>query len=301
MTRQSALAMRQTQMVVDALTQVWPDFQCQIMPMKTSIDDTELPISTFGGKQSFVKELEEVLLSGFADMAIHSLKDMAVTLPQGLVLPAFLPRKEPRDVLITQDFSGLSSLPKGAIVATSSLRRSAQIMHGRRDLQIVPCRGNVDTRLKKLQRGDYDALILAGAGLERLGLEHLIGEYLPVEDMLPACGQGVIAVECRRADRVLVDKLSQINHLETSRASFVERKVVDILGGHCQMPLAVYAQYQEGRLWVRACLGYADGSELIQASCYLHGEGMDQEIATLESMCQDLLDRGGAEVLHAYN
>ncbi|MEC8063348.1 MAG: hydroxymethylbilane synthase [Pseudomonadota bacterium] len=299
-TRQSKLALRQTQMVVDAITRVWPDFSYQILPMKTMMDDTEIPISLNGGKVSFVKELEEAVLSGFADLAVHSLKDMACKLQDGLVIPAFLPRIEPRDALLTEEFSGLSSLPQGAIVGTSSLRRASQLLSIRPDLQVVPCRGNVDTRIQKLKRGDFSALVLAGAGLERLNLSHLVGEYLSTDQILPACGQGVIALECRRSDAILLEKLALIHDHSTGRSCYAERKVVEILGGHCQLPLGVFAKEIEGKLLVRVCLGHVDGTQMVYESCYLDKNSMERDNVVLEAMCQRLLESGGAEILHAY-
>ena len=300
-TRSSPLALEQTELAMSAISEVWPDFRYQIMPITTALDASDLPVSHFGGKISFVKELEEALLSGVADIAVHSLKDMAVGLPEGLCLAAVLERKEPRDVLVSQDFSGLSSLPQGAVVGTSSRRRSSQILAKRPDIRVAPCRGNINTRLDKMARGDFDALLLAGVALERLDKAHLIGEYLAPEMMLPACGQGVIAIQCTQVDLVLRKHLAQVNHDKTAQAIQLERQVVANLGGHCQLPLAVYAEACSEGYWVRAVLGYADGTGLLRESCKVSGVVHREDTLLLEKMCQSLLARGGAEIINRYS
>lgn len=300
-TRSSPLALQQTELAMSAISEVWPDFHYQIMPITTALDTSDLPVSHFGGKISFVKELEEALLSGLADIAVHSLKDMAVVLPDGLCLAAVLERKEPRDVLVSHDFSQLSSLPQGAVVGTSSKRRSSQILAKRPDIRVAPCRGNINTRLDKMARGDFDALLLAGAALERLGSSHLVGEYFAPETMLPACGQGVIAIQCAQTDLVLRKHLAQVSHDKTAQAIQLERQVVANLGGHCQLPLAVYAEVCAEGFWVRVALGYADGSGLLRESCKVSGVTHREDALVLEKMCQSLLARGGAEIINRYS
>ncbi len=300
-TRSSPLALQQTELAMSAISEVWPDFSYQVMPITTALDASDLPVSHFGGKISFVKELEEALLSGVADIAVHSLKDMAVSLPEGLCLAAVLERKEPRDVLVSQDFSGLSSLPQGAVVGTSSKRRSSQILAKRPDIRVAPCRGNINTRIDKMVRGDFDALLLAGVALERLDRAHLIGEYFAPETMLPACGQGVIAIQCAQADLTLRKHLAQVNHEKTAQAIQLERNVVANLGGHCQLPLAVYAEVCAEGYWVRVALGYSDGTGLLRESCKVSGVTYREDALVLEKMCRSLLARGGAEIINRYS
>ena len=299
-TRKSPLALAQTELVLARILEVCPEFEYQILPMNTVLDGTDLPISSHGGKVSFVKELEDALLTGFADLAVHSLKDMAAVMPDGLQLAATLKRHEPRDALVSKYFSSLSNLPQGAIVGTSSLRRSSQILALRPDIRVVPCRGNVDTRLRKLEQDDFSALLLAGIGLERLGLSHAISEYLSIEQMLPACGQGAIAIQTRSDDKALAEKIAIIHHADTGKAVFLERKVVELLGAHCQLPVAVHATKHDQGMRVAVCLGYADGSELLREYCDLSGQALDSDMATLQAMCQNILDRGGDEILNAY-
>lgn len=299
-TRSSSLALCQTNIAIEKMRQVLPDTNFNILPMKTILDDTQIPISSMGGKISFVKELDDAVLSGLADIAVHSLKDMPAEVTAGLSLAAVLERVESRDVLVSCDFPSLSSLPYGALIGTSSLRRSAQISFKRSDLQVLPCRGNIDTRIKKLQDGDFTALVLAGAGLERLGKAHLISEYLDSSWMLPASGQGAIAVMCRAEDDELKKNLQDIHHSQTGQLTFLERKVVRILGGHCQVPLAVHARFVGKDIIIEVMLGYANGDNLLRRSCKLTGESLEQDSVILQDLCDKLLQDGGDEILHYY-
>ena len=299
-TRTSKLALRQAELFLKAMHAVDPTFDAVIMPMASAADKSSAPISTFGGKSSFVKDLDDAVLSGFADCAVHSLKDMSVENVEGLTLAAVMQREDPRDVLISRQVNSLQALPSGALIGTSSLRRAAQLSVKRPDLKVLPCRGNIQTRLAKLDRGDFDALILAGAGFERLGLQEDITEYLSPDWMLPAPAQAVIALHCRVEDVALRKRLMQVHDLQTADLVYWERKVVSLLGGHCQMPLAVHASLVDGAISLEVALGYTNGDNLLRKKCLLVGGTIQENLLFVQEFCQDIIQSGGAEILQYY-
>jgi hydroxymethylbilane synthase len=247
-TRGSALARWQTDWVIDRLRAAWPDLDCTIKLFQTSGDKIlDKPLPEIGGKGLFTEELESALKSGEIDLAVHSLKDLPVDNVPGLTLAAIGERADARDVLISRESWTLASLPHGARVGTSSLRRSAQLLAARPDLKLLPLRGNVDTRLRKALSGDYDAIVLAAAGVLRLGLGEHISEYLAFEVMLPAPGQGALAIQCRAADQATRDLLQPLEHAATRASVMAERAFLNGLGGGCSAPIAAFATFQPAR------------------------------------------------------
>jgi hydroxymethylbilane synthase len=266
--RESRLAMWQATHVRDRLAALYPDCQIDILGMTTRGDQIlDRTLSKVGGKGLFVKELEVAMHEGRADLAVHSLKDVPMELPEGFELAAVLEREDPRDAFVSNDFSSLAALPAGSVVGTSSLRRQALIAARYPQLVIKPLRGNLDTRLGKLDRGDYAAIILAAAGLKRLGLERRIRAYLETDESLPAAGQGAMAIEIvaadgqnKRSDGVdLRALLAPLNHEDTARAVAAERKVSRVFGASCQIPLAAHATVDGGELRLRAMVATPDG------------------------------------------
>jgi len=263
--RESRLAMWQAEHVRDRLAALYPQCQISILGMTTRGDQIlDRTLSKVGGKGLFVKELEVAMAEGRADLAVHSLKDVPMDLPEGFALAAVLEREDPRDAFVSNDYASLADLPAGAVVGTSSLRRQALIAARYPQLVIKPLRGNLDTRLAKLDRGEYAAIILAAAGLKRLGLPERIRGVLDPELSLPAAGQGAMAIEVAsgaRGDGVdLAALLRPLNHAETAQAVLAERKVSKIFGGSCQIPLAAHATVQGGRMHLRAMVATPDGT-----------------------------------------
>ncbi len=268
--RGSALALRQAEIVRVRLAAQNPQLSLTVKIIKTSGDRlTDHPLTAFGGKGLFIKELEEALLAREIDLAVHSLKDMPVEIPAGLCLAAVLEREDPRDALITRTGHGtVRALPEGARVGTSSVRRAAQLRALRPDLDIRPLRGNVDTRLRKLDEGHYDAIVLAAAGLVRLGLEHRIVERIPTDVLIPAIGQGVIAIETRADDEEVNALVAPLDHPPTRSAVEAERAFLRRLGGGCHVPIAAHAEIlaeDSTRLILRGMIARADGTRLLRA------------------------------------
>lgn len=265
-TRGSPLALIQANQVRGALLAAHPALGVEIVTIRTTGDKVQdRPLSEIGGKGLFTKEIEDGLLGGTLDIAVHSAKDMLPVLPDGLMLAAFLQREDPRDALVSPThIARIADLPQGATVATVALRRKALLLHARPDLKIVPIRGNVDTRLRKLDEGVAQALLLARAGLNRLGCG-AVGVPVPVEDMLPAVGQGAICIECRSADAATRDLLAAINHEATETCVRAEFAMQAVLEGSCRTPIAGYAVLAHGGLWLRALVARPDGSEVITA------------------------------------
>ncbi|HZT72525.1 MAG TPA: hydroxymethylbilane synthase [Terriglobales bacterium] len=257
----------------------------------------QAPLALFGGKGLFTKEIEEALLAGQIDLAVHSLKDVPAELPAGLVLAAFLPREDARDALIAPPGTTLASLPAGARVGTSSLRRKAQLLAHRPDLRACDLRGNVDTRLSKWAQGECDALVLAAAGLLRLGRQETIAEYLPVETMCPAAGQGILALECRAQDRAALAAAAALNDEASAMAASAERAVLHALGAGCQTPIGVHASAAAGELRLRAVLAEPDGSRVLRAEA-ASARGPAAAAALGEAVAAQL-ERQGARVLLA--
>jgi hydroxymethylbilane synthase len=296
-TRKSQLALWQAEYVRDVLLQYHPDLNVELVKMTTQGDKIlDTPLAKVGGKGLFVKELEAGLLSGDADIAVHSMKDVPVELPEGLHLSVICPREDPRDAFVSNEYASFASLPKGARLGTSSLRRQCQLAAQRPDLNIIDLRGNVNTRLQKLDAGDYDAIILAAAGLKRLGMQARITETLSPEISLPAIGQGAVGIECRVNDDWVNDLLAPLNDRDTAIRVRAERALNHRLQGGCQVPIAGYAELAHGVILLRGLVGTVDGSKII------HGEiaGQPEDAEYLgRVLAEDLLTRGADEILES--
>ncbi len=296
-TRKSQLALWQAEYVRDVLLQYHPDLSVELVKMTTEGDKIlDTPLAKVGGKGLFVKELENGLLNGDADIAVHSMKDVPVELPAGLHLAVICPREDPRDAFVSKAYTSFESLPKGARLGTSSLRRQCQLAAQRPDLNIIDLRGNVNTRLLKLDNGDYDAIILAAAGLKRLGMEDRITETLSPEVSLPAIGQGAVGIECREDDEWVNELLAPLNDRDTAIRVRAERALNHRLQGGCQVPIAGYAELEHGVILLRGLVGTVDGSKII------HGEiaGQPEDAEYLgRVLAEDLLTRGADEILES--
>ncbi len=295
-TRQSPLALWQANFIAEKINELHPAVRIELVPMLTSGDRFQKDkLQAVGGKGLFVKELEEALLDKRADIAVHSMKDVPASFPEGLCLPVISKRDIPFDALITQAHRSLEHLPEGSIIGTTSLRRQSQLLAHRPDLTIKPLRGNVNTRLEKLKAGEYDAIVLALAGLERLGMVENVSEILDDEIMLPACGQGALGIECRQDDTVLQKLITPLNDILSSLCVKVERHVNALLGGNCHVPLAVYCKPQPGeQLLLRARVLNMSGTVMIEDS----QEGAHSEAMTLADNCaQALLSKGADKLL----
>lgn len=292
-TRTSQLALWQANYVKQQLEAQWPDLVCRLEPFITQGDKTlDKPLPEIGGKGLFTAELETSLANGRIDIAVHSLKDLPVADADGLTVGAISPRADVRDVLVAREKWTLGNLPLGATVGASSLRRKAQLLHTRPDLNIQSIRGNVDTRLRKVQEGQYDATILAAAGLTRLGLENHIAQYLPLDIMLPAPGQGALAVQCRAADTAVLSLLAAIDDAETRCCVLAERAFLDGLGSGCSLPVAAYATVQNNEIMLIGLVAAGDGSRVIE----VQGYGRDPHQLGAE-LSQQALVQGATELL----
>lgn len=301
-TRGSPLALWQTEKVKHALLSVFPDLKVHIEIIHTQGDKIlDRPLADIGDKGLFTKELEQALYANTIDVAVHSLKDLPSTLPDGLGISAVLKRHQPFDALVSQGDVSFQSLPEGALVGTGSLRRKTQLQQVRPDLAFADLRGNIQTRLAKLDRGDYAAIIMAQAALERMELGNRIAEVFTAEVMLPAVGQGAIALESRLTDTLLTERLQQIAHAETTSCVTAERAYLKTLGGGCEKPIAGYALIREGRLWLRGRIASVDGSQIIHDA--LEIPFLDHDLEACEAMGRDLGERmlrmGARELLDA--
>lgn len=296
-TRQSPLALWQAEHVAGLLRAQDPELKVELVRMTTQGDRIlDAPLAKIGGKGLFVKELEQSLFDGRADLAVHSMKDVPVELPPGLHLPVVLAREEPRDAFLSLRHSQFEALPQGARVGTSSLRRQCQLQALRPDLHIVSLRGNVGTRLQRLDDGQYDAIILAAAGLIRLGLAERMTQLLDTEVCLPAIGQGAVGIECRADDRRINTLVASLNCAETQTCVVAERALNHRLEGGCQVPIAGYATLAGARLSLRALVGHPDGSEIIHGEC----SGTAADAASLGiSLAEELLARGAGAILQS--
>jgi len=294
-TRGSRLAVVQASWVADALRGLGAEVE--LVPLKTSGDRlAQVALADFGGKALFVKEIEEALLAHRVDVGVHSLKDMPAALPAGLVLAAFPPREDPRDVLLTRSGGDLDALPRGARVGTSSLRRRILLLARRPDLTIEPIRGNVETRLAKLDRGEYDALVMAGAGLKRLGVVPAHSWLLQTEEFLPAVGQGILGVEARQADREMLELLRRVDDTRTRMQAVAERSFLLALGAGCHTPVAGYARLDGDALTISGLVASLDGATMLQSS--VSGPGAAAE-ALGRKLADELLARGAGPLLEA--
>jgi len=265
-TRKSALALWQAEYVKACLEQAHPGLLVSLVPMVSRGDKLlDAPLAKIGGKGLFVKELETALLDNEADIAVHSMKDVPMDFPEGLGLFCICEREDPRDAFVSNTFASLDELPAGSVVGTSSLRRQAQLLALRPDLKIHFLRGNVNTRLAKLDAGEYDAIILAAAGLIRLGFGARIRASISVEASLPAGGQGAVGIECRSADAEIHALLAPLHHRETALRVTAERALNKHLNGGCQVPIACYALLEDEQLWLRGLVGQPDGGLLLRA------------------------------------
>ncbi len=296
-TRKSPLALWQAEHAASLLCALATDVEVELLPMSTSGDKMLFgALATVGGKGLFVKELEQSLLDEVAHVAVHSMKDVPVELPQGLHIGALLARGDPRDAFVCKAYKSFMELPVGARVGTSSLRRQCQLRALRPDLRLVILRGNVNSRVDKLGRGELDAVVLAAAGLKRLGLEAHITEYLAPEVCLPAIAQGTIGIECRTHDPVVGALLERLDHADTRVRVRAERAVNARLGGSCQVPVAAYAELQEGRLLLRALVGSPDGQRILR----VEGQGQPADAEALgTALAEELLSRGAGAILAA--
>lgn len=264
-TRGSALALAQSGWVKTRIEAAYPDAEAVLVKITTKGDKIlNTPLSKIGGKGLFIKEIEEALLRNEIDVAVHSMKDVPAEIPEGLEIALFPEREDPRDAFVSERYKDISSLPEGASVGTGSLRRSAQVLHARPDLTVVPLRGNVDTRLKKLESIPMDAIILAAAGLRRLGLSHRITSILSPTIMLPAAGQGAIGLELRKEDKALRSMLSFIHHRGTAVTVQAERAFLEELEGGCQVPLGAMATEGAQGLMLQGLVAELDGSRIIR-------------------------------------
>lgn len=283
--RESPLALWQAHHVRDRLKALYPDCQVDILGMTTQGDRVlDRSLSDIGGKGLFVKELETAMADGRAHLAVHSAKDVPMELPAGFTLCAFLEREDPRDAFVSGRFESLASLPAGARIGSSSLRREAQIRERFPLLQVLPVRGNVETRLGKLDRGDFDALILATAGLKRLGLADRIRASIESEVSLPAPGQGALAIECLSSRQDIVQWLSPLDHSPTAGCVIAERELSRALTGSCQVPLAAHAVLQGAEVWLRGLVATPDGTRVIRAEARgdaPHAAELGQRVAAL--------------------
>ena len=296
-TRESALALWQAEYVKAQLEHFHPEINVVLVPMTTKGDIwLDTPLAKIGGKGLFVKELEVAMLEDRADIAVHSMKDLPVDFPPGLDLEVICPREDPRDAFVSNTYASLSDLPQGAIVGTSSLRRQCQLKAKRPDLDIRDLRGNVNTRLRKLDEGQYDAIILAAAGLIRLKMNERIAQYIEPEEMLPANGQGAVGIECRINDENIKALLAPLECSTTRIRVLTERAMNKALEGGCQVPIASYSVISaDGKeVHLRGLVGAVDGSEIIESE--ITGP-IEQGEALGNTLAQELLSRGADKIL----
>lgn len=294
-TRKSALALWQAEYVAARLREAYPHVQVELLPVSTRGDEIlDMPLAEIGGKGLFIRELEYLIREGKADMAVHSLKDMPAELPPDFTLAAVTDREDPRDAFVSLKYRSVDELPAGAKVGTSSLRRQSQLLHRRSDLRIESLRGNVQTRLRKLDEGQYDAVILAAAGLKRLGLGDRIGSYLSTAESIPAAGQGVMAVEVRKDDAELREMLAFLHNEKVASCIAAERAFLGRVGGDCKVPAGAFAEVEGERIRVDAFISSEDGQRFYRRS--VSGPVPEAE-ALGASVAGALLDDGGRAVL----
>ena len=298
-TRQSQLALWQARHVQSLLVGLDRALTVELLPLSTQGDRiVDRPLSAIGGKGLFLKELELALLAGDADLAVHSMKDVPVDLTPGLSVDVMLERANPFDALLSRTGARLAELPPGARVGSSSLRRQCQLRAARPDLDVVDLRGNVDTRVRKMQEGQYEAIVLARAGLERLGMENLVTETLAAPAWIPAVTQGTIGVQYREEDAELRELLQALDHPLTAQCSEAERAVSKLLGGSCHMPLGVFARMEAGQFVVDALLGTPDGRRILRSR---HAGKPGTGLQLADAVSRDLLAQGASQIFAALN
>ena len=297
-TRESALALWQAEHVRTRLEALYRSSTIELLGVTTQGDRViDRPLAAIGGKGLFVKELEVAISEGRADLAVHSLKDVPMDMPSEFTLAAVVAREDPRDALVSNKYATLHALPAGAIVGTSSLRREAQLRERHPTLKVEALRGNVNTRLRKLDAGHYDAMILAAAGLKRLGFGDRIRALLEPDDSLPAPGQGALALECRADRSDVIAALSALSDLGTVLATSAERAFSRALSGSCTTPLAAYAQWEEGRLWIRGYIARRDGSEALRGEREAEVADADDAESLGLALADEFLARGAARLV----
>lgn len=296
-TRKSPLALWQAHWVKNCLEKTHPDLSVRLLGLTTTADDMPLiSLKKMGGKGLFVKELEEALLAGRADIAVHSLKDVPMELPQGLCLPVMCQREAPWDVLVSNAYTSLEDLPKGALVGTSSLRRQSQLLALRPDIEARDLRGNVNTRLQRLDAKEFDAIILAAAGLKRLGLDHRIRQTFSSVQFLPAAGQGVLGIECREEDKETQALIMPLNDVNTYTCLIAERAMCRHLGGGCYAPIAAYAEIKQNKLFLRGLVARTDGTEILQTQ---QENTLAEANALGVTVANELIKQGANEILQS--
>lgn len=286
-TRGSKLALKQTEIVIKSLEKLYPDKEFSVKLIKTTGDTVwDTPLHLIGGKGLFVKEIEDALLKNDIDMAVHSMKDLPTGLEDGLVIGAVLEREDPRDVFISEIYGSIQDLSEGSRIGTSSMRRKSQILHFRRGLEVVPLRGNVDTRLKKLHSQSLDGIILAYAGVKRMGFEGYIKEIIPFEIMVPPSGQGAIGIEIRD-DGDSINLTKPLNHLKTQREITIERGLQSMIGGGCQVPLGINVSISGNMLTLHFVLGREDGGILAKETFFDNIRNVNDIMLHIISMIKD--------------
>ena len=294
-TRSSPLALWQAEEVARQLKPIYPDLKVSLVKLKTRGDKLlDAPLAKVGGKGLFVKELEVGILEGKADIAVHSMKDVPVVFPDGLELALIMEREDPRDAFVSNQYDSLATMPAGTLVGTSSLRRQTQIRERYPHLRIDWLRGNVNTRLRKLDDGEYDAIILACAGLIRLGFEQRITMSLEPEECLPAIGQGAVGIEVRSDDIAVKELLAPLGHAETASRIAAERALNETLNGGCQVPIAGYAVLNDGEIYLRGLVGEPDGSRILRAEA---SGKVEDAVSIGRALAEDLLSQGAGQIL----
>lgn len=294
-TRRSPLALWQAEHVKARLEALHPDLEVILVPIKTQGDIIlNTPLSKIGGKGLFVKELEACMLNGEADIAVHSMKDVPMEFPEGLMLGPILERHAPTDAFVSNNYASLDDLPAGKVVGTSSLRRSCQILASRPDLKVDWLRGNIQTRMAKLDAGDYDAILLATSGLQRMGLGERVRQDIPAEVSLPACGQGALGIELRVGDARCAALVAPLNDVPSATCVLAERAMNTRLKGGCQVPIGGYAILEGDQLWLRALVGEPEGTLILRAEA--RGPSSDP-VALGIKVAEDLLAQGAGEIL----
>jgi hydroxymethylbilane synthase len=297
-TRESPLALQQANWVKAALLAAHPHLAVELLGMTTKADQLlDTTLSQIGGKGLFVKELEEALLDGRADIAVHSMKDVPMTLPPGLCLPVTCEREDPRDAFVSNTYPSLAELPNMAVVGTSSLRRQTQLLALRSTITLKNLRGNIHTRLARLDQGEYAAIVLAAAGLKRMGMGARIRRYMSAEESLPAAGQGALGIECRDDDEHVRALIAPLNHAVTAACVAAERATCRRLNGGCQVPLAAFATANHGELHLRALVSNRDGTRMLRAR--LTGP-LDHADAIGARVADELLQQGAEKILREF-